>query len=196
MISSTIEMLLNPANAVVTLLRAVIVVGLCHPAIISVRFIYRFAEEFVPLLVGRLHGNGSGERILLYGAGGRCELFLKERNFPDSRSSDDREIVGLIDDDPSLYLRRVYGYKVLGALEDLPELVKKHDVSGIIITAILSLESQIAVRRFARRHGVRLSEWQFEEKNLDFGPAPVPPDAGDDQEGPAVAPDKVFAESD
>jgi UDP-GlcNAc:undecaprenyl-phosphate GlcNAc-1-phosphate transferase len=195
-ISSTIVILVNPAEMIQTLLRAAIFGGLSHPAIVSVRLIYRFAEEFVPLLIGRHAGKGSGERILLYGAGGRCQLFLKERNFLDSSSADEREIVGLIDDDPSLRLRRVYGYQVLGGQSDLPELVKKHDVRGIIITAILSLESEIAVRRFARAHRVRLSEWRFEEKNLDIGPTPVPPDAGDDQERLAAAPDNVFAESD
>jgi len=163
-ISSTIEVLVNPDGMIQTLLRAAIVGGLSHPAIVSVRLIYWFAEEFVPLLIGRHRGNGSSERILLYGAGRRCQFFLKERNFFDSRSSDEREIVGLIDDDPSLHLRRVYGYKVLGAQRDMPELVRKHHVSGIIITAILSLESEIVVRRFAREHRVGLSEWRFEEK--------------------------------
>jgi len=171
-ISSTIVILVNPAELIQTLLRAAIFGGLSHPAIVSVRLIYRFAEEFVPLLIGRHAGKGSGDRILLYGAGGRCQLFLKERNFFDSSSSDEREIVGLIDDDPSLHSRRVYGYKVLGGQGDLPELVNKLQVRGIIITAMLSLESEIAVRRFARAHRVRLSEWRFEEKNLD--PYPVP----------------------
>ena len=195
-ISSTIEILVNPAAMIEILLRASIVGGLSHPAIVSFRLIYRFAEEFLPLLIGRGRRNGNGERILLYGAGGRCELFLKERNFFDSSSSDEREIVGLIDDDPSLHLRRVYGYQVLGGQSDLPDLVKKHQVRGIIITAMLSLDSQIAVRRFARKHGVRLSEWQFEEKNLDFDLTPVPSDVPEEQERSAVAPDKVLVKSD
>src|SRR5207245_7753059 len=135
------------------------------------------------------------ERILLYGTGGRCQLFLKQRNVLDSRSSDEREIVGLIDDDPSLCLRRVYGYKVLGAQKDLPELVRKHQVSGIIITAALSLESEIAVRRFARKHGVRLIEWQFEEKNIDLGPSAVLPMAQEEPARAALAADKLIANS-
>jgi len=125
------------------------------------------------LLIGRHAEKGSGDRILLYGAGGRCQLFLKERNFFDSSSSDEREIVGLIDDDSSLHRRRVYGYKVLGGLSDLPELVKQYQVRGIIITAMLGVESKIAVRRFAREHQVRLSEWRFEERNFDPGPVPL-----------------------
>jgi hypothetical protein len=194
-ISATFVILVNPAEMIQTLLRAAIFGGLSHPAIISVRLIYRFAEEFVPLLIGRHAGKGDGDRILLYGAGGRCQLFLKERNFFDSSSSDEREIVGLIDDDPSLHSRRVYGYPVLGGLEELAELVKKHRVSGIIITAILSLESQIAIRRFARKHGVRLSEWGFEEKYLDLDLTPVRQEMVDDQLSVAAAPTKILAQS-
>jgi hypothetical protein len=185
-ISSTIELLLHPAAIIEVLLRASIIGGLSHPAILSVRLIYRLAEDLVPLLIRRRRGKRDGERILLYGAGGRCLLFLKERNFPDSRSYDDREIVGLIDDDPSLYLRRVYGYKVLGALKDLPELVKRQQVGGIIITAILSLESGCAVRRFARELGVRLSEWRSAESNIDLSPSAVLPLVEEEPERAAI----------
>jgi len=194
--SATIELFVNPAAMIETLLRAAIVGGLSHPAILGVRLIYRFAEELVPSLIRRHRRERSGERILLYGAGGRCLLFLKERNFPDSRSFDEREIVGLIDDDPSLTLRWVYGYQVLGSQKDLQDVVKKHHIRGIIITAILSLESQIAIQRFARKHGVRLSEWQFEEKNLDLGLPPVGPDTLEEQERSPVEPDRVLIKSD
>jgi len=59
----------------------------------------------------------------------------------------------------------------------------------------LSLESQIAIRRFARKHGVRLSEWGFEEKYLDLDLTPVRQEMVDDQLSVAAAPEKILAQS-
>ena len=76
-----------------------------------------------------------------------------------------------------------------------PELVRKHHVSGIIITAILSLELEIAVRRFAREHRVRLSEWRFEEKNIDLGLSAVLRMVEKGRERTAIAAREVIASS-
>src|SRR4029434_9367985 len=90
-----------------------------HPMIILARVIYRFTEEFVLYMRNRSELRSSTGRMLLYGAGGRCQLFLKERGFNNSSSFDGRVIVGLIDDDATLHGQWVYGYRVLGGLRQL-----------------------------------------------------------------------------
>ena len=111
--------------------------------------------------------NAAGERVVLYGAGGRCQLFLKERGFNNSGSFDGRVIVGLIDDEPSLHSQWVYGIRVLGGLKNLPQLISKHAITGIVITAALRPESRAEVERLAFQYSMRLSEWRFEDKRLD-----------------------------
>ncbi len=170
-VSVTIAVLIEPTSLTPTLLQAVVMAALSHPALLGARLIYRCAEDLVPWLRGRASASANGERVVLYGAGGRCQLFLKERHFPDSRSFDSRVIVGLIDDAPSLNGRLVYGFKVLGGRADLPRLIHEQRLDGVVITASLTPESLLAVQELARRSGVHLTEWCFEERELDTKPA-------------------------
>ena len=100
---------------------------------IGVRVFYRCMEEIVLYLKSTSDPNAGLERVVLYGAGGRCQLFLKERGFNNSSSFDGRAIIGLIDDEPALHFKWVYGHLVLGGIKDLPQLI-----SGIGSPASLS----------------------------------------------------------
>ena len=166
-ISLALALLIDPANASTWLLRALVVGGLSHPAILGARVIYRVVEELVTYFRNLSEVKLDGERVVLYGAGGRCQLFLKERGFHNSRSFDGRVVVGLIDDEPTLHTQWVYGYKVLGGFKDLPRLVPKHNITGIIITATLSPEVRSTLRDLSLQMGLCLSEWRFESRRLD-----------------------------
>lgn len=122
-------------------------------------------------LVSFFKSNGSEnavERTILYGAGGRCQLFLKERGFNNSASYDGAAIVGLIDDESALHYQWVYGYMVLGASKDLPKLIVRHRVNHVVITATLRPESRLAIQELAREHRFGLSEWCFEDRKLNL----------------------------
>jgi UDP-GlcNAc:undecaprenyl-phosphate/decaprenyl-phosphate GlcNAc-1-phosphate transferase len=159
-----IALVIDPASASKFLLRALVMGGLGHGMIICVRIFYRCLEEIVLYLKSKGTLNNEIERVLLYGAGGRCQLFLKERGFMNSGSFDGRMIVGLIDDEPALHFKWVYGHMVLGGLHDLPALVRRHRITGIVITAALTPESQEAVRELVFQNSLSLSEWCFEER--------------------------------
>jgi UDP-N-acetylmuramyl pentapeptide phosphotransferase/UDP-N-acetylglucosamine-1-phosphate transferase len=181
LLSLGIALVIDPGNALQWMLRALIVGGVSHPVIVGVRVIYRFVEEVVVWLKVQSEPNQKGERVLLYGAGGRCQLFLKERGFNNSRSFDKRIIVGLIDDEPSLQSRWAYGYLVLGNVNDLPRLIPLHHITGLIITAELKPESRAALREVADRLGVGLTEWGFEERKVGVpvsARVPAPPASG------------------
>lgn len=72
--------------------------------------------------------------------------------------------MGLIDDDASLHSRWVYGFPVLGGREDLPSLIARHHISGIVVTADLKEESRAAVLALAREQEIELSEWTSREQ--------------------------------
>jgi UDP-N-acetylmuramyl pentapeptide phosphotransferase/UDP-N-acetylglucosamine-1-phosphate transferase len=173
-LSLSIALLIDPSGASKWFVRALVVGGLSHPAIIGVRLFYRLTEEIVHCLRNRSQPSSAG-RVILYGAGGRCQLFLKERGFNNSSSFDARAIIGLIDDEPSLHGQWAYGYKVLGGLKDLPNLVARNRISGVIITAGLKPESHAAVQALALHLGFNLSEWRFESRQLVLSaPEPSP----------------------
>jgi len=168
LLSLGIALLIDPSNASSCLLRVLIIGAIGHPAIISVRVFYRCIEEIVLYLKSNSEPIADSERVVLYGAGGRCQLFLRERGFSDSRSFDKRTIVGLIDDEPSLHFNWVHGHRVLGGLRDLPQLIPRHRITGVVITATLGPEALTAVQALAAQHRLHLSEWCFENRNLSL----------------------------
>jgi FlaA1/EpsC-like NDP-sugar epimerase len=151
-----------------------VVAAVAHLSMISPRVFYRCVEELVHYLKLKGVNNSDNERIVLYGAGGRCQLFLKERGFNNSSSFDNRIIVGLIDDEPSLHFQWVYGHLVLGGFKDLHVLIDRHKIKGIVITTKLKPESFAALRELTAQHGLFLAEWAFEVRNASDLPAYVP----------------------
>ena len=166
-VSLGIALLIDPSNVTNSLLRVLVIGALGHSAIIGVRVFYRCIEEIVLFLKSKIDPNADIERVLLYGAGGRCQLFLKERGFNNSSSYDGRAIIGLLDNEPSLHFQWVYGYLVLGGIKDLPHLIERHRITGIVITAALPPAAQAAVQELVLKHGLHLSEWCFGERKLD-----------------------------
>jgi UDP-N-acetylmuramyl pentapeptide phosphotransferase/UDP-N-acetylglucosamine-1-phosphate transferase len=168
LLSLGIALLIDPYNASHWLVRVLVIGALSHPAIVGVRVFYRCIEEIVLYLKSTDNPGAKAERVVLYGAGGRCQLFLRERGFNDSRSYDNRAIIGLIDDEPSLHFNWVHGHIVLGGLRELPQLIPRHRITGIIITANLNPETLTAIREVASEHHLHLSEWRFENRNLSL----------------------------
>jgi FlaA1/EpsC-like NDP-sugar epimerase len=150
-----------------------VIAAFSHPAMLGARVIYRTAEEVVSWSKSKSEPPAEGTRVLLYGAGGRCLLFLRERGFQSLSGSDSRQIVGMIDDDTSLHFQYVYGYRVLGAGKDLPRLVTAHRIRGVIITALLGKEAREALEALASQLGLQLTEWRCQEESV--APVPAPP---------------------
>jgi len=137
LLSLGIALLIDPYSASKWFLRALVIAALGNGAMILARVFYRCVEEIVLYLRSTSDAITERERVVLYGAGGRCQLFLKERGFNNSSSFDRRVIVGLIDDEPALHFKWVYGHIVLGGGRDLPKLIPHQRITGIIITAAL-----------------------------------------------------------
>ncbi|MGD9211138.1 MAG: glycosyl transferase [Desulfobacteraceae bacterium] len=72
-----------------------------------------------------------GEKVIIYGAGRGGELLLRE--ILNNRALNVIP-VGFIDDDPLKQGKKLQGYPVLGALEDLSHLKEKHNLNGILVS--------------------------------------------------------------
>lgn len=161
LLSLAVALLIDPLNIEGALLRALFVGANSHPAIVVVRVFYRAIEECVLYLRNRSDEKRDRAKVLLYGAGGRCQLYLKERGYMNSGSFDSAVIVGLLDDEPALHGRWVYGYQVLGGAKQLASLIDRLQVTGIIITTQLLPENLLTLKQIAQEHLVQLSEWTF-----------------------------------
>lgn len=166
LLSLGIMLLIYPGHPTQCLAKALLIGGLSHPAIVALRIGYRSAEELVPFFRHKSERIPDAERLVIYGAGARCQLFLKERAFRATKPSDRREIIGLLDDEPSLHAQWVYGYPVLGGLASLPQLIARHHFSGIVVTATLGAQARQNLYELARRHHLHLTEWRFSEAEL------------------------------
>jgi UDP-N-acetylmuramyl pentapeptide phosphotransferase/UDP-N-acetylglucosamine-1-phosphate transferase len=161
-----LALVIDPLAAAKWVVRAVLVAGISHPVIISSRLVYRCIEELVFWL--KRHGDAAveTERVLLYGAGIRAQLFLKDRAMKTSRHPDTRQILGFIDDEKALYFQWVYGFPVLGGLKELPRLIERRRINRIIIVSELVPESRVAIQEIAAQNKIKLSEWQPEEYEI------------------------------
>jgi UDP-N-acetylmuramyl pentapeptide phosphotransferase/UDP-N-acetylglucosamine-1-phosphate transferase len=161
-----LALIIDPESGSTWLLRAVLVAGISHPVIVTSRLIDRCIEELVLWLKRQGDAAGEPERVVLYGAGVRAQLFLKDRAMTISKKPDGRQILGFVDDEKGLHFQWVYGFLVLGGLKELPLLIERQRFSRVIIVSNLLPESRAAICEIATRTGVKLSEWQPEEHEV------------------------------
>jgi FlaA1/EpsC-like NDP-sugar epimerase len=126
----------------------------------------RCIEELVLWLKSQGDAAGEIERVLLYGAGIRAQLFLKDRAMKISKKPDGRQILGFVDDEKGLHFQWIYGFLVLGGLKELPLLIERQRVSRVIIVSNLLPESRAALREITTQSGTKLSEWLPEEHEV------------------------------
>ncbi len=92
----------------------------------SIRFFMRLFNE----LKNKIQGKRKNNNILIVGAGDAGEMLIREmRKHPEL----DKDIIGLIDDDPDKQNLEVHGKKVLGNRYSIPKIIRKHSIQEIII---------------------------------------------------------------
>ena len=88
------------------------------------RFMYRSWKEH------QLYGPNHicGEPVLVLGAGDAAIALLK-----DLERSIEWRVIGLLDDNVNMHNREIMGIKVLGKVNELPEIAKAYDVKDVIV---------------------------------------------------------------
>lgn len=128
----------------ITFFNSFLVIG----GLLGVRILWRLLQEgsFNLRGVGRIKRRA--RRILLVGAGSAGDMMARELK----RQGEVRQqVVGFLDDDPTKQRVRIQGFAVLGELERLPVIVRKHRVDEVVI-------SMVKVDRSVIRSVVRLCE--------------------------------------
>jgi len=67
--------------------------------------------------------------ILLVGSGPRAKRFIDEMN---QSKEIGLKLVGLVDIDPILLQREVHGYRVIGTIKDIPQIIEAHSVDIVV----------------------------------------------------------------
>ena len=148
------------------ILQTVLYAGIAVPMIVGSRVSFRALQDILEITARHptLAGNRTTRKVLLYGVGSRCTLFLRERSFKYPSIADERRVVGLLDDDLNLHGRLVYGYPVLGGIKQLPSILQKQKIAEFVITAELQEFTKKQLVEIAAQYGIRISEWRTEER--------------------------------
>ncbi len=94
----------------------------------------RYSPRFTASFLGERLEDGR-QKALIVGAGSAGDLLLRDiRRSPEKKL----KVVGFVDDSPRKQGLTLGGKAVLGTIDDLPELIRKHDVS-LVMLAIMDL---------------------------------------------------------
>lgn len=137
--------------------------------ILSLRAFPRTVQDLVSVASLRGRKNREAKRVIIYGAGRRGLLYLRQRLGGEDGQV---KIVGFIDDDLNLRKRWVYGFQVLGALTELDRILMRYESSNegvqqIVVGTSIPAKRLEMLREIAARYRIALSEWSCEERPIE-----------------------------
>lgn len=151
--------------------QVLVYIGCAVPLVLGTRLLPRVIQDAVGLAGSRRHrADGSAHHVLLYGAGFSTSLYLMDRSFTPAGEQEGQKILGLLDDDPLLNGRYVGGYRVLGGIAHLPDLIAARRIDEIVLTTPLRPDVQARLLRLAAEHRITIRAW-----HLLTNPIYVPP---------------------
>ena len=119
---------------------------------------------FYTLDCSRLKARKDVSRILVYGAGLRYRSFRRE--LVRRTSTNDRIVVGLLDDDILLRGQYIGGAKVLGTLMEAPEIVNRVNADAVVIACEVTDDWLKVIRETLAPTGVKITHFNFTEKEI------------------------------
>ena len=164
--SLALALIIDPSHGDKWIWRALLIAAFSHPVIIASRVIYRCIEELALWIRRQTDSAGVSERVLLYGAGTRAQLFLRDCATRNAKTPDRRVIIGFIDDEQAIHFQWTYGHLVLGGVKELPHLIGKWKIDRVIVVADLLPESWKSVREITTQEGIHLTEWFPQEHEI------------------------------
>ncbi|VGO22353.1 hypothetical protein [Pontiella sulfatireligans] len=133
--------------------------------IVGVRASLRMARDLNAWLRCSI-GSDYDLKTLILGAGENAILYLRQASFEDQQKAP-RKIVGLVDDNPALYKKVVYGYPVQGTFNELEEIIKQHGVNELIFTHHYSEELREGILKLKPKYDLVIRDFVFVLRDLD-----------------------------
>lgn len=134
--------------------------------IVTERMFLRYVRSvFMKNLYLKNHHHDSVPKAIVYGGGLRCRYFLTERF--STIENDPIDVIGIIDDLPTIRGQYVYGFKVLGNINDLEDIYKKKPFERLIISSIkIGDDKKKIAREFCKKYKIKLTEIIFQENEV------------------------------
>jgi FlaA1/EpsC-like NDP-sugar epimerase len=102
----------------------------------------------------RLLYQGERVKIILIGAGRGGELFLRETR---KQKGGLYQVEGILDDDPEVWGKKIFGFKVYGPIKDLPKLSSYGDIDMVVVAIpSLSQEKLFEIKKLTEELGLRI----------------------------------------
>ena len=137
--------------------------------ILAERFIIHYYESFGcrRLFIRNQGKNSTLKRVLIYGGGLRCRIYITSQFCGLSNSQCTSKIIGIIDDDAALKKLNVYGFDVLGSVAELDEIYAARPFDSIVVTFAEVTEGQLqTLRDFCKCHKVELKAFSCNEVDM------------------------------
>ena len=121
-------------------------------------------DLFYSISCARLKGRKDVSRVLVYGSGLRYRAFRRE--LVRSAAANTRIIVGLLDDDLLLKGHYIGSLKVLGGINDAPEIINAVNADAVVIACEIEDEWKKVVMDILRPTNVKVTHFSFSETDL------------------------------
>jgi UDP-GlcNAc:undecaprenyl-phosphate/decaprenyl-phosphate GlcNAc-1-phosphate transferase len=138
--------------------------GIAAPLIMLTRAAVRIVQDLMQWRP-RSGDPSSVSRSLIYGAGFRTVLFLRQLSFT-SAERVPAQIVGLVSDDSAIKGHYVHGIRVIGSGADLPILIPQHRIQKLYLIEPISESDLKTLRHSLRKLDVQLIRWELLETEI------------------------------
>ncbi len=143
--------------------------------ICSERFLLHYAESFWFRKLSNACGSVRPDKLVIYGGGMNCRLYVNYLYSVNSTWSKG-EVIGILDDDLALHRKRIFGFEVLGGIDDVKEIYDRTPFDKLVVTtnSIRARELR-AMTEFSQKNNIRLTMFRADETPLETY-VPLPDD--------------------
>lgn len=163
-----VRLIVDPGYTIRTVLIAICHGGMSMGLIVGLRTLPRLVQDFMILSVDPRNA-GSTKGTLVYGAGSRGMLYLRQLSYRAGEHDAAERIIGFLDDDLALRKRKVHGYRVYGGWEDLTATIEALKPSKLVVTCTLDDARIRKLIEYCSSRQIRLIEWKPQESVLSEG---------------------------
>lgn len=146
-------------------LRYLLLSGSAAPAVVLTRAALRVVQDLMQWQVRETSSGAAPVRALVYGAGYRTTLFLRQITYR-YRDQTPVEILGLVSDDAAITGHEVHGIRVVGTCRELPALVAQLGVNVLYVVESTSATELARLQDLLRGLPVRLIRWDIVETEV------------------------------
>ena len=131
------------------------------------RFLLHYAESFWFRKLSNLCGNVRPDKLVIYGGGMNCRLYINHL-YSVNRKHSAGEVVGILDDDIALHRKRVFGFNVLGSIDQLDAVYQKTPFDKLVVTTTSLRGKELKLMMdFSKANDVRITMFRADETPLE-----------------------------